>query len=283
MLDVLRKDRIIAPPGFNRWRVPPASIAIHLCIGSSVWAPRPPTREPKLRSVTLCDTLAGMPMARRLFPASLLPVSLLALFACPSDDSDTDASTDPSATAATTLPATTGDPDSTGASAESSGAGESTAGSAESSGPGESSTGEACAADAECIDDSMCPGGGSCIGCLCIGGNACDPIVPGEWNSCVGPNGNNDNTLCNWVGSGSATGFVGCLSSAGMEGANVCFISGCEDACDCFAPPATGTATITCAEILADGGTGCALDCAGGKVCPDGMVCSENLCFWPPA
>lgn len=30
----LMKDRIIAKPGFNRWLVPPASIAIHLCIGS---------------------------------------------------------------------------------------------------------------------------------------------------------------------------------------------------------------------------------------------------------
>ena len=28
------KESIIAPPGFNRWRVPPASIGIHLCIGS---------------------------------------------------------------------------------------------------------------------------------------------------------------------------------------------------------------------------------------------------------
>ena len=28
------KARITAAPGFNRWRVPPASIAIHLCIGS---------------------------------------------------------------------------------------------------------------------------------------------------------------------------------------------------------------------------------------------------------
>lgn len=28
------KERIVAPEGFNRWRVPPASIAIHLCIGS---------------------------------------------------------------------------------------------------------------------------------------------------------------------------------------------------------------------------------------------------------
>ena len=30
----LRKEHIIAKPGFNRWLVPPASIAIHLCIGS---------------------------------------------------------------------------------------------------------------------------------------------------------------------------------------------------------------------------------------------------------
>ena len=29
------KERIVAPAGFNRWLVPPASIAIHLCIGSA--------------------------------------------------------------------------------------------------------------------------------------------------------------------------------------------------------------------------------------------------------
>lgn len=33
-LGFLRKENIVAPEGFNRWRVPPASIAIHLCIGS---------------------------------------------------------------------------------------------------------------------------------------------------------------------------------------------------------------------------------------------------------
>ena len=32
--DTLHKKNIIAKPGFNRWLVPPASIAIHLCIGS---------------------------------------------------------------------------------------------------------------------------------------------------------------------------------------------------------------------------------------------------------
>jgi len=34
MLEWLAKGRIIAKQDFNRWRVPPASIAIHLCIGS---------------------------------------------------------------------------------------------------------------------------------------------------------------------------------------------------------------------------------------------------------
>ena len=32
--EILSKKRIIAKPGFNRWLVPPASISIHLCIGS---------------------------------------------------------------------------------------------------------------------------------------------------------------------------------------------------------------------------------------------------------
>ncbi len=34
MPNIFAKDRIIAAPGFNRWRVPPASVSIHLCIGS---------------------------------------------------------------------------------------------------------------------------------------------------------------------------------------------------------------------------------------------------------
>ncbi len=34
MSKLLSKERIVAGPGFNRWLVPPVSIAIHLCIGS---------------------------------------------------------------------------------------------------------------------------------------------------------------------------------------------------------------------------------------------------------
>jgi hypothetical protein len=41
---ILSRDRIIARPGFNRWLVPPAALAIHLCIGmaygfSVFWLP----------------------------------------------------------------------------------------------------------------------------------------------------------------------------------------------------------------------------------------------------
>ena len=34
MPGLLARERIIASPDFNRWKVPPASVAIHLCIGS---------------------------------------------------------------------------------------------------------------------------------------------------------------------------------------------------------------------------------------------------------
>ena len=44
MFHILDKERTIAGPGFNRWLVPPAALAIHLCIGmaygfSVFWLP----------------------------------------------------------------------------------------------------------------------------------------------------------------------------------------------------------------------------------------------------
>jgi MFS family permease len=44
LTDLLSRDRIVAGPGFNRWLVPPAALAIHLCIGmaygfSVFWLP----------------------------------------------------------------------------------------------------------------------------------------------------------------------------------------------------------------------------------------------------
>jgi MFS family permease len=31
----LARDRIVARPGFNRWLIPPAALAVHLCIGQA--------------------------------------------------------------------------------------------------------------------------------------------------------------------------------------------------------------------------------------------------------
>ena len=44
MFSFLNKEHTIAGPGFNRWLVPPAALAIHLCIGmaygfSVFWLP----------------------------------------------------------------------------------------------------------------------------------------------------------------------------------------------------------------------------------------------------
>jgi hypothetical protein len=41
---LLSRERTVAPPGYNRWKVPPAALAIHLCIGmvyglSVFWLP----------------------------------------------------------------------------------------------------------------------------------------------------------------------------------------------------------------------------------------------------
>jgi len=35
VLSFLDRDHTIAPPGYSRWLVPPAALAIHLCIGQA--------------------------------------------------------------------------------------------------------------------------------------------------------------------------------------------------------------------------------------------------------
>ena len=62
----LDRERIIARPGFNRWLVPPAALAIHLCIGmaygfSVFWLPLsralPGTPDPSCAGMTLASAL----------------------------------------------------------------------------------------------------------------------------------------------------------------------------------------------------------------------------------
>jgi hypothetical protein len=108
--------------------------------------------------------------------------------------------------------------------------------------------------------------------------SACDPPVVGEYNACLGKNGNIDNSQCNYLGSGASVGTVSCLNGP-TEGSNVCMIRDCVDDCDCFNPPATGDAPSVCRETLKGGGTACVLACDEGQTCPDDMTCDGGICF----
>jgi MFS family permease len=81
-MHLLSKDRIIAPAGFNRWKVPPASIAIHLCIGSVyAWS----NFNPSLMKVQgVVASSAGdwsLPEAARTFTIAIVFLGLSAAFA----------------------------------------------------------------------------------------------------------------------------------------------------------------------------------------------------------
>ena len=146
-----------------------------------------------------------------------------------------------------------------------------------SSGPASTSEAESSSSGAAVDGSSSSSSGG--------GGPVCEPPVVGEWNACMDADGEIDNTLCNWIGDPDGTGYLTCLSAPpkDLDGGNVCTIRDCRDTCDCFDAPATGTAPVVCAPILADGATACGLDCSEGQTCPDGMQCASGLCFWPPA
>lgn len=109
---------------------------------------------------------------------------------------------------------------------------------------------------------------------------ACDPVVPGEYNGCIGPE---STSACNWLADSEATGWLGCITAAAVEGGSVCTITDCIDRCDCFAHPGTGTASVECMDGIIEGGTACVLFCGAGELCPDGMECSFNICVAPPA
>ena len=64
VVGLLDRERIIARPGFNRWLVPPAALAIHLCIGmaygfSVFWLPL--SRQLGGKSSVACPCQRGRP------------------------------------------------------------------------------------------------------------------------------------------------------------------------------------------------------------------------------
>jgi MFS family permease len=76
------KERIVAGPDFNRWRVPPASIAIHLCIGSVyAWSIYNPALIRVFGVVTPAADDWSLSSVVRIFTVAILALGLAAAFA----------------------------------------------------------------------------------------------------------------------------------------------------------------------------------------------------------
>lgn len=122
----------------------------------------------------------------------------------------------------------------------------------------------------DCQSGETCPDGMECFGgFICIWDPASAHSAYGDCINSPGTCQPGENA-CLTDGGGAPTG-------------GACSLAGCASTTDCPAPPATGNAPATCAD-LGNGNT-CHLDCSMGQTCPDGMVCTGvgmgMACLWP--
>ncbi len=134
-----------------------------------------------------------------------------------------------------------------------------------------------CDEDDQCTDETVeadCGANFECVACLCVpDGDA--PLCPDGW-------GGGEYADC---GSGEECG--GELESVCVGGSNdasACLFLGCEDTCDCPAPPKGFEDLGRCEDQFGPGGmlddiNDCFLDCSGGESCPDNMFCDGGVCF----
>ena len=81
-LSFLMKENIVAKPGFNRWLVPPASIAIHLCIGSVyAWSVFNPALTRQLGVVASAADDWSLSSVVWIFSVAIVSLGLTAAFA----------------------------------------------------------------------------------------------------------------------------------------------------------------------------------------------------------
>lgn len=130
----------------------------------------------------------------------------------------------------------------------------------------------------ECVDETDCLPGQSCISCLCVGEpSGCAMWGEGMYADCVADDGSVDNSMCGGTGQ--------CLvDDPDAPESGVCFFSGCTEMCDCPQPPAGFEDQVTCMDVTGEGDNDCFIDCGGGAECPDGMYCfMGTACFWGEA
>jgi MFS family permease len=82
VFDSLKKEHIVAGEGFNRWKVPPASIAIHLCIGSVyAWSIFNPPLTKQFGVVAAAPEDWGLQSVVWIFSVAIVFLGLAAAFA----------------------------------------------------------------------------------------------------------------------------------------------------------------------------------------------------------
>ncbi len=118
-------------------------------------------------------------------------------------------------------------------------------------------------------DGVSCPNNQVCVDGGCV--SACTPWGDGNYDYCLNAYGAFDTeAVCGQQST--------CIFSDAPIAAAVCSTQGCTNACDCPAPPATGNAVVTCANITqSDNNADCYLSCANQEQCPDGMVCRNDF------
>ncbi|MBV1859870.1 MAG: choice-of-anchor J domain-containing protein, partial [Nannocystaceae bacterium] len=138
--------------------------------------------------------------------------------------------------------------------------------------------GPGCTEDDACTDETVeadCGVNFNCVACFCVpDGDA--PLCPDGWGD-----GEYD------VDCGNGEACESDLQTAcagGPSDSSVCLFLGCEDLCDCPAPPEGFEELGRCEDQFGPGGAlddinDCFLDCSGGETCPDGMFCGGGVCY----
>lgn len=121
----------------------------------------------------------------------------------------------------------------------------------------------------DCSGGDTCPDGMQCwADTLCLWPNMSDGTTP--YDDCV----NNPNSVCGLDG-------LCIVDNVMTPSIGVCS-DPCTNVADCPAAPPTGTAPVTCTNLI--GGnpdSECILSCSLGQTCPNGMSCfSNNFCAW---
>jgi hypothetical protein len=202
-------------------------------------------------------------MIRRLHASLALIALVLAACTPPPDEVSTASDPSSSGTTATTTPGTTMPGEGTMGTQGETGM-DTTAGTMDTTtSPTTGSSGPSgCMVPEDCSGNEVCENG------------TCEEACGGAWGE-----GSYGYCLTDYGGS-DAEGICGLEHRCARAGDPIeqaaCSLQGCDDACDCPPPAATGNATVTCGPFLLVT-NGCYLSCANGETCPDDMTCVDGI------